>query len=244
MRIKHAARAILAAIVMAAGMATAAVASAPVAGAAIVPCPGGSGGWFNTINGAVNCSWENNHIVADVYGPGGSVVFQGAIDMWYDSTYCQPNAFLDGATWGGKFTIKVISTSASIGCAAGKASQTYTYVTPEQAPGVGHVHNNTWVAGSASTWPSAHTHRETTVNDMSLFGSNNYPFWVPNSATGCGGDASLVTAGWVTLRPKGTASAGAGHATVELAAEPEIGTGAMCLYQSGDTYISAGYAYV
>lgn len=86
-------------------------------GGAIIPCPGSpyGNGWFNTANyqgvqGSVNCSQQNNHIVIDVYNSRG-VRTQAAIDLWYGSP-CDHVTFVQG---GGTSPFKVALRNDSYG---------------------------------------------------------------------------------------------------------------------------------
>lgn len=118
-------------------------------GGAIIPCPGSpyGNGWFNTANyqgvqGSVNCSQQNNHIVVDVYNSQG-VRTQAAIDMWYGSP-CDRVSFIQG---GGTTPFKIHLTNDSYGYSQSSGCGTHGVSISQNTAG-------TWTSGYHATLDS------------------------------------------------------------------------------------------
>lgn len=93
-------------------------------GGQIWPCPGspiGVPGWFPTLNGSVNCSWTDNHIVVDVYGPNGTAKKTAALEIFY-SWQCEPTWYVNTS---GFFSITLNNGRYSPGCFGKEPQGTY-----------------------------------------------------------------------------------------------------------------------
>lgn len=105
--------------------------SAPAGAGPIAPCPNGGNGWFDTWNpstgnhAAINCSWQDNHIVVDMHDNG--TWTQGVLDIWYPY-YCVP-VFQPTAS-GNSFTIKFRPTNQLSGKCWSNSVGNYFYNSP------------------------------------------------------------------------------------------------------------------
>lgn len=125
-KIKSVAMAFLLALAMLVGIEGASpVQAGAQTGGQILPCPGspiGVPGWFPTLNGSVNCSWTDNHIVVDVYGPNGVARKTAALEIFYSIAECSPSWYVDTS---GYFSITLNNGRYSPGCFGKNPQGTY-----------------------------------------------------------------------------------------------------------------------
>ncbi|MGE0729144.1 MAG: hypothetical protein AB7Q92_13935 [Acidimicrobiia bacterium] len=180
----------------------------PAGAQAIVPCPNGVNGWFNSRQGAVNCTWQGNHIVVDYYSPGGAYYLQGVIDIWHPSA-CTP------IFYNNYFVIQLVNTNSGEGC--GVATYPYTYAPAGVAVPWG---THTWVYSGPSYY-------------YKYFHTSGYavnPFRRYILSTYCQGSTANQE-GFVGTRPNGT------NGSPYTVMPTVISAGAPCIGNGGDTFV-------